>query len=160
MNLRYTIFSVLIIAYLAFNPSAQAPPAPSATYPELIRNLDVTQRTIDQTICIPNYTRSIRPHTSYTNKIKKQLITEFGFINSDLGDFQLDHFLPLELGGHPTDPRNLKLGYYIASPNIRDKDKLAGFLKRKVCAKIITLDEAQKEITEDWIFWFNQYKLK
>jgi hypothetical protein len=44
-------------------------------------------------------TKSVRPPTSYTNKLK----------NLEIGDYELDHLISLEIGGNPVDPKNLWL---------------------------------------------------
>jgi hypothetical protein len=70
-------------------------------------NPDVTQENIAQTICVPGYTRTIRPPASYTSQLKVRQIVEYGYEDTNPADYEEDHFIPLELGGHPTDPRNL-----------------------------------------------------
>ena len=39
-------------------------------------NLDVTQASIANTICVPGYTKSVRPSTAYTNGVKLKLLRE------------------------------------------------------------------------------------
>src|SRR5947209_3037701 len=70
-------------------------------------NPDVTQSTIGSTICVSGWTATIRPSTSYTNKLKVQGIADYGYTDTSLSDYEEDHFLPLELGGAPKDPKNL-----------------------------------------------------
>jgi hypothetical protein len=41
-------------------------------------NPNVTSENIDETICVPGFTKKIRPPTSYTNKLKKKQIEEYG----------------------------------------------------------------------------------
>ena len=55
--------------------------------------------------------------------------------------------IPLELGGNPTDPKNLwpELG-----PTPNPKDSVEGKLKRLVCSNKMTLEEAQLRIRTDW----------
>jgi hypothetical protein len=71
-------------------------------------NPDITQDDIRQTICNPRWsTKSIRPAASYTNRLKVEQIREYAYSDSSLKDYEEDHFIPLELGGNPTDPKNL-----------------------------------------------------
>lgn len=72
-------------------------------------NPDVTQATIGQTICVRGWTSIIRPPQSYTNRVKVRLLREQGLPLELVGDFQLDHRIPLALGGVSSDPRNLRL---------------------------------------------------
>ena len=69
-------------------------------------NPDVTQATIGETICVRGWTRTVRPPTDYTNGLKVRQMREYGVGGSPSG-YQEDHLISLELGGHPTDPRNL-----------------------------------------------------
>jgi hypothetical protein len=70
-------------------------------------NSAVGQATIGETICVPGWTRSVRPPVSYTEDLKRRQIREFGYADRRLGHYQEDHLVPLELGGDPSDPRNL-----------------------------------------------------
>jgi len=107
----------------------------------------VTQSNIKTTICVSGYTKKVRPPTSYTNALKVQQISEYGYTDTNVKDYEEDHFIPLELGGNPTDPGNLwpELG---PSPN--PKDSVEGKLKRLVCSNKMTLDEARQRIRANW----------
>ena len=48
----------------------------------------------------------MRPPTSYTDELKLEGMRAYGR-SGGAGDYQEDHLISLELGGHPTDPRNL-----------------------------------------------------
>src|SRR5438128_584704 len=68
---------------------------------------DVTQVNIHQTICVPGWTASVRPSTTYTNGVKAKLLRAHGLSTADASKYELDHFIPLALGGHPRKPENL-----------------------------------------------------
>ena len=70
-------------------------------------NPDVTQDTIDSTICVSGWTATVRPPASYTTALKIQQIADYGYTDTSTADYEEDHFIPLELGGSPTDPGNL-----------------------------------------------------
>jgi hypothetical protein len=110
-------------------------------------NPDVTQATIRSTICVPGWTRSVRPPASYTDTLKRQQIIEYGYIDTNPRHYEEDHLVPLALGGAPRDPKNLwpELG---ASPNPKDKDEFD--LYKKVCAGSMTLDTARTAILAKW----------
>lgn len=67
----------------------------------------VTQDTILTTICVSGYTTKVRPSSSYTNALKHSQIIAYGYSDTNLADYEEDHLIPLEVGGHPTDPKNL-----------------------------------------------------
>lgn len=108
---------------------------------------DVTQENIHQTICVKGYTTKVRPPVAYTNKLKIEQISEYGYSDTNPKHYEEDHLISLELGGSPTDPDNLwpEPG---ASPNA--KDKIENLCNKKVCEELITLAEAQKEISTNW----------
>lgn len=106
----------------------------------------VTQKNIYQTICAPNYTDKVRPPTSYTNRLKRIQMKEYGFLD-DIREHEEDHLISLQLGGSPDDPRNLwpEPG---ATPN--QKDDIERKLRRAICNRVISLEAAQVKISTDW----------
>jgi hypothetical protein len=70
-------------------------------------NPAVTQDTIGSTICVRGWTRTVRPPREYTSALKRQQIHVWGYEDRRMGDYEEDHLVPLDLGGSPTDPRNL-----------------------------------------------------
>jgi hypothetical protein len=69
-------------------------------------NLDVTQATIHQTICVRGWTATVRPPVSYTDQLKRQQMVQYGETGPPSA-FEEDHLIPLEAGGSPTSPSNL-----------------------------------------------------
>src|SRR6266851_4932585 len=139
--------------------SVQSRVGPPDIYPDPARtpgaiNPDITQENIDETICNPRWsTKSIRPEASYTNRMKIEQIGEYGYSDSRLRDYEEDHFIPLELGGNPTDPKNLwpePFETSIPDGGAHAKDKVENYLHAEVCSGSLTLDQAQREISEDW----------
>ena len=59
----------------------------------------VTQVNIKSTICVSGYTSTVRPSTTYTNNLKRQQIIAYGYSDTNLSDYEEDHFIPLEIGG-------------------------------------------------------------
>jgi len=105
-----------------------------------VLNPEVTQANIRSTICRHGWTTTIRPPTSYTNALKRKQIRQYGEAGS-LSDYQEDHLISLELGGNPTDPRNLWPEPY---PRASDVDKTENELNSEVCSGQLTLAEAQQ----------------
>jgi hypothetical protein len=105
-----------------------------------VLNPSVTQATIARTICRSGWTRTIRPPTSYTNERKAIGLEQYG-LRGPPSAFQEDHLISLELGGDPTDPRNLWPEPY---PRASDVDRTENDLNDKVCAGALTLADAQR----------------
>ncbi len=113
-------------------------------------NSAVTPASLKQTICHPGYTKQIRPKTSYTDPLKVELMRAYGLTGAP-GDYELDHFIPLELGGNPSDPKNLWPEAHAPSPGSPQKDKIETMLKNRVCDGKMTLAEAQQRIRSNWV---------
>src|SRR5207253_4046543 len=103
-------------------------------------NPDVTQATIRSTICRRGWTRTIRPPASYTGDLKVRQMRRYGRAGSP-HEYQEDHLISLELGGDPTDPRNLWPEPY---PRASQVDELENELNAEVCSGKLTLAEAQR----------------
>lgn len=104
-----------------------------------VLNPDVTQATIGSTICVSGWTRTVRPPTEYTNSLKQKQMRAYHETGAESA-FQEDHLISLELGGHPTDPRNLWPEPY---PRASEVDTIENDLNRQVCKGSLTLAEAQ-----------------
>jgi hypothetical protein len=106
-------------------------------------NSAVTQSTIKRTICKSGWTSTIRPPTSYTNPLKLKDMKAYGFGGQSTSGFEFDHLISLELGGAPSDIRNL---WPESHSNSYRKDGLENSLKHQVCDGKITLAKARREI--------------
>lgn len=147
----------LLSLLLVFSAGAFARDLPSRTRTPGIPNPDVTQDNIHQTICVPGWTVTIRPPTSYTNKLKKEQIKEYRYNDKSLSSYEEDHLISLQLGGHPTDPMNLWPQPYNKQCGARVKDVVETRLKRLVCDGKITLAEAQRAIATNWVAAYKKY---
>jgi hypothetical protein len=105
-----------------------------------VLNPDVTQATIASTICRRGWTRTVRPPVSYTNALKARGLGAYG-LRGPPSAFQEDHLISLELGGDPTDPRNLWPEPY---PRASAVDRVENALNHEVCSGKLTLAEAQR----------------
>ena len=105
-------------------------------------NPKVRQSTIKKTICKSGWTKTIRPPTSYTNSLKIQQMVLYGEGGSP-SNYEEDHFIPLELGGAPRNPKNLW-----PEPHSQSKlsDPLENKLKRQVCKGLMKLAKARAAI--------------
>ncbi len=108
-------------------------------------NPAVRQTTIGKTICRSGYTSRIRPPTSYTDPLKLVSMKAYG-LGTDTSAYEFDHLISLELGGAPSDIRNLwPESHYGPSFSYR-KDGLENSLNAKVCNGTISLATAQRRI--------------
>ena len=106
-----------------------------------VLNPAVTQATIRATICRPGWTRTVRPPVSYTNDLKRKGLLQYG-LRGPPSAYQEDHLISLEMGGSPTDPRNLWPEPY---PRAAAVDKLENELNHRICTGSLTLAQAQRE---------------
>jgi hypothetical protein len=113
-------------------------------------NPDVDEDTIYGTICVSGYTKSVRPAMSYTYGVKKKLMREAGIDAARIGDYELDHIVPLALGGHPRKLSNLMLQPWEGEHGAKAKDALEVRLQSLVCRGSLDLTDAQVCIAQDW----------
>ena len=107
-----------------------------------VLNPDVTQQTINQTICVRGWTKTIRPPSSYTSELKLRQMRVYGSTEGP-SRYQEDHLISLELGGHPTDARNL---WPEPRPRAEQVDGLENELNGRICSGSISLAEGQERI--------------
>jgi hypothetical protein len=139
--------ALLLLAVAYLNPRGSASRGPYAADPTRtpgVVNPDVTQANIAVTICKQGWTRTIRPPTGYTNALKEKQMREYG-VNGPTTRYQEDHLISLELGGHPTDARNLWPEPY---PRAAEMDSIENDLNAKVCSGAMSLDDAQRKESE------------
>jgi hypothetical protein len=172
----------------AAQPAQQAGPAP--IYPDSTNTpgeigTDITQENLRMTVCnrkwtgVNKYTHKpakgteiLRPPVEVTDKIKAETMKTYGFTNP-ADDYELDHFISLELGGCPDCVTNLWPQAYgdaghpmtqparaawnrshpkdqTVLPGALEKDKVEDHLKTEMCAGTINLARAQEIIGTDW----------
>jgi hypothetical protein len=135
--------ALLIVAALprcsGSRPSASAVIASWTITPGVL-NPNVSQANIRDTVCKSGWTKTIRPPVEYTNNLKVKGLAQY-HLRGALSGFQEDHLISLELGGNPTDPRNLWPEPY---PRAAAVDQVENQLNHKVCTGELTLAEAQR----------------
>lgn len=120
-------------------------------------NPAVTPETIASTICVKGWTASVRPPYHETQVIKRDLLRAQGLDWSHAPEFQLDHTMPICLGGHPSDPANFQLQ---PIEEAYRKDRIEWKACCLVCSGQITLADAQAAMV-DWQAAYHKYaKLK
>lgn len=142
---------IILLALVAGAAFAGSLPDPVAT-PGAV-NPNVTQANIDRTICVPGWSKTVRPPASYTNRLKMAQLGDGPYKVKGAVDpkkFEEDHLVSIELGGHPREPKNLWPEPWDGDDGAHRKDVLENRLHRLVCARQITLQEAQRCIAHDW----------
>jgi hypothetical protein len=126
--------------------------------PPSLLNQDVTQTTLSNTVCVSGYTKSVRPSTTYTNGVKRRLILEKGLdFDVEKDNYELDHVIPLALGGHPRNLNNLMLQPWVGHDGAKRKDRLEVKLQCLVCSGGVPLEVAQEAIWADWPAAYSTY---
>jgi len=103
----------------------------------------VTQGNIASTVCKQGWATQQRPTYAWSHALKLKLLPK----GHRLGEYQLDHFIPIEIGGATTDRANLWM------QPINDalvKDVQENRLHDAVCAGTMTLAQAQAEMLKVW----------
>ena len=135
------------VAHCHTRLSAEGVVLPDPTCTPGVTNPAVTQATIRTTICVPGWTATIRPPATFTSRLKRQQIVEYGYTDTNPRHYEEDHLISLELGGDPVDPKNL-WPEFGRTPN--PKDGVENRLRKAVCDGRIPLVYAQQFIANDW----------
>jgi hypothetical protein len=120
-------------------------------------NPNVTQENIQSTICVKGYTKTIRPPAHFTNKLKKRQLREYGYADRNPKHYEEDHLVALSIGGAPDDPRNLWPEPRNSRWGAKQKDRLELVIYKMVCAREVSLLEAQQAMRLNWIEAWKKY---
>ena len=112
--------------------------------------LEVTTRDI----CVPGYTKKVR---AVPDPVKRQVYAAYGIQTHASGEYEVDHLIPLELGGSNALTNLWPQSYQTQPWNAHVKDRLENELHRLVCAGQLPLDTAQRDIATDWIAAYQAY---
>src|SRR5271166_6567935 len=107
-----------------------------------------------QDICAHGYARKVRDVPA---EMKREVYREYGIISHGPGDYEIDHLIPLELGGS-NSIKNLWPESHRTSPwNAQVKDRLEGKIHELVCSGQLDLKTAQQAIASNWIEAYKTY---
>ena len=104
-------------------------------------------------VCVPAHARTMR-HTS--GKMKAHVYRRYG-IDRHSGHFEVDHRIPLELGGADTEANLWPESYDTEPWNAHLKDLLEDRLHALVCHGEMPLQEAQSAFFGNWIDAYRRY---
>jgi hypothetical protein len=94
-------------------------------------------------VCEPGWTGKIRPSPSYIRQLEEKEMRERALPGTP-ADYKMDHLVPLSVGGHPTDPRNLWAQPIAGVWTDKAKDDLERSVHRMLCRGEMSLEEGQK----------------
>ena len=116
-------------------------------------NPNVTQANIGSTICSSGWTATVRPPASWTDRLKRSQLLR----GLDPSHYEEDHVIPLELGGAPKDPKNLRPQLWAGPDGAKAKDdQVETPTRRAVCAGKMTLKQGQAAVRA-WITHHSPY---
>ncbi len=105
-------------------------------------------------ICIPGYSKNVR---NVPQEEKNQVYQEYGILSHQKGEYEVDHLIPLELGGS-NDISNLWPEAAAPIPGFHEKDTVENLLHDQVCSGNLTLQQAQQEISNNWLQVYQSIK--
>lgn len=149
----------IIVAFFALILSAAAIAADLPDHARTPGAIDpnITQDNVYSTVCVKGYTKTVRPPASYTNKLKKKQIREYGYDDTNPKHYEEYHLIPLSIGGNPRDPKNLWPEPRKSEWSASKKDQLEFVIYKMVCSNEISLKEAQEKMAGNWIMAYRQY---
>jgi hypothetical protein len=145
--------AALLVLWAMVMPGMTASSSPPIVPdPQLTPGATLEVTTTD--ICVPGYTKKVR---SVPAAVKQQVYAAYGIQHHAPREYEIDHLIPLELGGSNA-VKNLWPQSYQTQPwNAHVKDRLENELHRLVCAGQLALDRAQRDIATDWIAAYKKY---
>jgi hypothetical protein len=97
-------------------------------------------------ICTSGYSAGVR---NVPETLKREIYAEYGIVRHRPGEYEIDHLIPLELGGS-NSARNLWPEPYSGVSGAHTKDDLENRLHSQVCSGVISLAAAQREFVAQW----------
>jgi hypothetical protein len=102
-------------------------------------------RTIDSSVICHGTTKTVRKTTEH---MKQVVYDEYGIADRYVGQYEIDHLIPLELGGKDT-VANLWPEPAKPPPGFRQKDLAENAAHRAVCSGRLSADSAQRWIVHN-----------
>lgn len=147
----------LALILLTTQPLAIAGDLPNKALTPGTIDPSISQSNIQTTICVRGYTKTIRPPSYFTNRLKKKQMHDYGYADHNPAYFEEDHLIPLSIGGNPSDPANLWPQPRMSEWNAEKKDILEFKLYKLVCEGALSLNDARHQISADWIEAYKRY---
>jgi hypothetical protein len=106
------------------------------------------------TVCRRGYSRTVRrPDDDNWHAFARHIFATYGVPYAQHREYELDHLVPLEIGGAPADARNLwpqPLEEALAKDRVEDALHAASCYRRGYHGLHVTLEQAQRAVAADW----------
>jgi hypothetical protein len=108
-------------------------------------------------ICAAGYNKTV---PDIPLSLQDQVYAAYGITTHVPGQYEIDHLVPVELGGNnaPGDTSNLWPEPALPIPGFHEKDSVEIYLHNQVCSGKISLLTAQVTIATNWIAVYNNIK--
>jgi len=113
--------------------------------PDTLLTPGAVRETVAAKICGTS-TKAFR-HT--TEATKRRVYEEYGILSHHEGQYEIDHLIPLELGGKDTIT-DLWPEPALPQPGFHQKDVLENWLHAQICTGVLSADSAQRWIVHDF----------
>jgi hypothetical protein len=139
LNKRITFAAFLIASFLASGVQAgdEMLPDPKLTPGKIARN--------------------DKERNGVTEEMERHLFDRYHIPWRRRPEFKVDHLIPIELGGADAMENLWPQSLYARPYGVERKELLTRHLLARIAAGKMTLAQAQKEISEDWISCFVDY---
>ena len=132
--------------------------APDPVHAPGALNKKVTQRNIQRTICDPPWVAKTQAAAAQKNtKLMADQLKKRGYRDTDPAKYVVDQLIPIDVGGNPTDARNLWPQAVSAGWNVAAKNKLETYVNREVCSGHMKLAQGQAIFKRNWVEVFHLY---
>lgn len=106
-------------------------------------------------ICVSGYSSTVR---NVPESEKSAVYAEYGIASHSAGEYEVDHFISLELGG-TNDIANLWPEPANPTPGFHQKDAVENYLHAQVCSGAVSLQQAQQKIASNWLVVYQNANL-
>lgn len=142
MKLIFTLVALALCACAAQPPIPPTRPDTKLT-PGAIASTDTAK------VCQVGYSSTVR---KTSDALKARVYASYGLINAPGADFEIDHRVPLSLGGADTQANLWPESYQTMPWNAHVKDKLEHYILWRVCIdSSLSLRDGQRLFLGDWI---------
>ena len=151
---RGSILAVLLVAAFAIPAAAQDPAAVAPIMPNRQLTPGDTLPVTLADIQVKGYSSKVR---NVPIAVKRAVYASYGIAHWVTGEYEVDHLIPLSLGGS-NSTKNLWPESYQTEPwNAHTKDQLEYKLLTLVRAGKVDLKVAQHDIATDWVAAYKKY---
>ena len=167
-SIRLTMkYIIIFLIVLSVNAVAQDFSNKTLVYPFYPRDAkgEVYKNMTTEELCEHGYTKRVR---AVNARLKKEVFKRYGVTRGHFGEYEVDHFISLELGGDNSIENLFPQPYEIylnvngkdMKMGAREKDVVETSLHKRICRGELTPKEAQDIITTNWVGYYLRLKHK